>query len=202
MFRNAQGSSFLSILYSMVNRPLLLWDKKIRNGHVKRLVDPDFQNLVLEIAGTKLASNYITCPADLKKTLGIRFPVLNLTVKNMNKFFAFDVQILDDKEVRRRFRVSTSTANAEVKPFTCKLPLILEEGWNQITFPLNEYTKQIYGTTYVETLRVQIYSNCRIRRVYFSDRLYTEEELPTEFKMVHFGQPTSKLRSNFLELQR
>jgi hypothetical protein len=39
------------------------------------------------------------------------------------------------------------------------------------------------GTNYIETLRVQIHANCRIRRIYFSDRLYTEEELPQEFKL-------------------
>jgi hypothetical protein len=39
------------------------------------------------------------------------------------------------------------------------------------------------GTNYVETLRVQLHANCRIRRIYFSDRLYTEEELPAEFKL-------------------
>jgi hypothetical protein len=30
---------------------------------------------------------------------------------------------------------------------------------------------------------VQIHANCRIRRVYFSDRLYSEDELPAEFKL-------------------
>merc|ERR1719259_1444268 len=40
-----------------------------------------------------------------------------------------------------------------------------------------------YGTNYIETLRVQIHANCRIRRVYFSDRLYSEDELPAEFKL-------------------
>ena len=39
------------------------------------------------------------------------------------------------------------------------------------------------GTNYIETLRVQIHANCRIRRIYFSDRLYTEDELPQEFKL-------------------
>ena len=29
----------------------------------------------------------------------------------------------------------------------------------------------------------QIHANCRIRRVYFSDRLYSEKELPAEFKL-------------------
>lgn len=32
-------------------------------------------------------------------------------------------------------------------------------------------------------MRVQIHANVRIRRIYFSDRLYTEEEMPNEFKM-------------------
>lgn len=29
----------------------------------------------------------------------------------------------------------------------------------------------------------KIHANCRLRRVYFADRLYTEEELPAEFKL-------------------
>ena len=37
--------------------------------------------------------------------------------------------------------------------------------------------------TCVLVLCLQIHANCRIRRVYFSDRLYSEEELPAEFKL-------------------
>jgi Protein of unknown function (DUF667) len=50
---------------------------------------------------------------------------------------------------------------------------------------LLRYLDALYGsgTNYVETLRVQLHANCRIRRIYFSDRLYTEEELPAEFKL-------------------
>lgn len=40
-----------------------------------------------------------------------------------------------------------------------------------------------YGTNYMETQRVQIHANCRIRRVYFSDKLYTEEELPRDYRI-------------------
>ena len=35
----------------------------------------------------------------------------------------------------------------------------------------------------MQFFRVQIHANCRIRRIYFSDRLYTEDELPPEFKL-------------------
>ena len=52
------------------------------------------------------------------------------------------------------------------------------------------------GTNYIETLRVQIHANCRIRRIYFSDRLYSEEELPPEFKLFLPIQVRRLLSSN------
>lgn len=70
-----------------------------------------------------------------------------------------------------------------VKPFICTMPLRMDEGWNQIQLNLADLTRRAYGTNYVETLRVQVHANCRLRRIYFSDRLYSEEELPPEFKL-------------------
>jgi hypothetical protein len=63
------------------------------------------------------------------------------------------------------------------------MPLKLEDGWNNIQLNLSDLTKRAYGTNYVETLRVQVHANCRLRRIYFADRLYSEEELPPEFKL-------------------
>lgn len=74
-------------------------------------------------------------------------------------------------------------ALTRVKPFICTMPLKLEEGWNNIQLNLADLTRRAYGTNYVETLRVQVHANCRLRRIYFSDRLYSEEELPPEFKL-------------------
>jgi hypothetical protein len=93
------------------------------------------------------------------------------------------VTVLDDKNVHRRFRASNYQSTTRVKPFICTMPMRLDEGWNQIQFNLSDFTRRAYGTNYVETLRVQIHANCRVRRIYFSDRLYTEDELPTEFKL-------------------
>lgn len=41
----------------------------------------------------------------------------------------------------------------------------------------------LFHTYYTGMCRVQIHANCRIRRIYFSDRLYSEDELPPEFKL-------------------
>ncbi|KAG2465293.1 CFA20 protein, partial [Polypterus senegalus] len=157
--------------------------RQVRNGHIKRITDNDIQSLVLEVEGTNVSTTYITCPADPKKTLGIKLPFLVMIIKNLKKYFTFEVQVLDDKNVRRRFRASNYQSTTRVKPFICTMPMRLDDGWNQIQFNLSDFTRRAYGTNYIETLRVQIHANCRIRRVYFSDRLYSEDELPAEFKL-------------------
>merc|ERR1719298_196425 len=133
--------------------------------------------------GSNIATNYITCPGDPTKTLGIKLPFLVMIIKNLKKYFSFEVKVLDDKNIRRRFRASNFQSTTRVKPFICTMPMRLDEGWNQIQFNLSDFTRRAYGTNYIETLQIQLHANCRIRRIYFSDRLYSEEELPPEFKL-------------------
>eukprot|EP00439_Symbiodinium_sp_Y106_P073230 s340_g13.t1 len=129
MFKNTYQSGFLSILYSIGSKPLQIWDKKVRNGHIKRLTDSDIQSSVLEIMGTNVSTTYITCPADPSKTLGIKLPFLVMIIKNLKKYFTFEVTVLDDKEVRRRFRASNYQSTTRVKPFICTMPMRLDEGF-------------------------------------------------------------------------
>ena len=139
------------------------------------------------------STTYITCPADPKKTLGIKLPFLVMIIKNLKKYFTFEVQVcfgffvdpnilvcfqsfcqnckiiimyghnlifvmqvLDDKNVRRRFRASNYQSTTRVKPFICTMPMRLDDGWNQIQFNLSDFTRRAYGTNYIETLRVQV----------------------------------------------
>uniref|UniRef100_A0A3P9HQQ3 Cilia and flagella associated protein 20 n=1 Tax=Oryzias latipes TaxID=8090 RepID=A0A3P9HQQ3_ORYLA len=211
MFKNSFQSGLFSILFSIGSKPLQIWDEKVRNGHIKRVLDDDIRSHVMEIEGVNVCTTYITCPADPKKTLGIKLPFLVMIIKNQKKYFSFEVQVrfqtflvllnchhplrclclqmttrqvLDDKNVRRRFRASNYQSTTKVNSFSCTMPMRLDDGWNQIQFNLSDFTRRAYGTNYSETLRVQIHANCRIRRVYFSDRLYSEDELPAEFKLV------------------
>lgn len=57
----------------------------MRNGHIKRITDQDIQSSVLEIMGTNVSTNYITCPAEAKKTLGIKLPFLVMIIKNVSR---------------------------------------------------------------------------------------------------------------------
>lgn len=187
MFRLASQPGIIVLLHSEKQKPLALWDKRLREGELKRVIDPELKSFVLELTGNRALTNYIVCPADVRDILGIKYPYLHVTVKSMpNKFFAVDVQILDDRKMRRRFRASTIQGFLDVQPFMAKIPLSLEDGWNEITIPLHRYAKDLYNATYVETLRIQIYANCSLKRIYFSDKEYKERELPKNCKIFGF----------------
>ncbi|XP_026471067.1 cilia- and flagella-associated protein 20-like [Ctenocephalides felis] len=192
MFRNKHQSGFLSILFSTGGKPLAIWDKKVQNGHIKRMPDEEIQSMVLEIMGTNYATTYISTPVDPYRTLGIRLPFLVMIVKNMKKYFSFDLTILDDKDMHRRFRFSNSETRIRVGlVYTC-IPMELSDGWNQLQFSLPDLTRRAYGSNYVETARMQIHANIRITRVYFCDRLYSEDEKPQELKLYLPAQETNE----------
>lgn len=66
------------------SKPLQIWDQNVRNGHIKRITDPDIASSVLEIMGTNVSTNFITCPLDPKKTLAIKLPFLVMIIKNVS----------------------------------------------------------------------------------------------------------------------
>lgn len=182
MFRNTFQSGFLSILYAIGSKPLQIWRRNINNGYVKRITDFEMQSSVIEICGANVSTCFLSCPTNPKQTLGIKMPFLVLLIKYLKKYFTFEVQVIDDKNVKRRFRASNYQSNTRVKPFICTIPMKLDEGWNQIHFNLTDFTRRAYGTNYLETLRVQIHANCRIRRIYFTDQLLSSKSIPAEYR--------------------
>lgn len=66
---------------------------KVQNGHIKRLTDDDLKSVALEIMGVNVATTYITTPIQPRASLAIKLPFLVLIVKNMKKFFSFEVQV-------------------------------------------------------------------------------------------------------------
>lgn len=74
----------------------------------------------------------------------------------------------------------------------------MNEGWNQVQLNLADFTRRAYGTNYLETCRITVNANCRLRNIYFSDRLYPDEEKPATFKIVK-GPPSVERVRQFKE---
>ncbi|XP_020807350.1 cilia- and flagella-associated protein 20 [Drosophila serrata] len=187
MFRSAYQKGFLTVFYSVGSSPLDNWSSYTKNGYIKRIYDEDIKSLVLEIMGSNVSTTFIHCPSECKQQLGIKLPFLVLLIKNMHKYFCFEVKIQDDQRFMRRFRVSNFQSKTSVKPFCTAMPMGMSPGWNQIQFNLADFTRRAYGSNYLETVSLQVHANVRIRRIYFADKLYTEAELPNDYRLL--GKP-------------
>lgn len=183
MFRNSYQKGFVTIFNSIGSNPLSIWQSQLADGKTRRLTDEDINSAAFELISTNPSTTYITTPAKPHASLAIKLPFLVLLVKNLKKYFTFEVQILDDSNVLRRFRLSNFQSKTKVSNFCAQMPLVLSPGWNVVQFNLADFTRRAYGTNYIETVRVQIHANVRVRRIYFADRLYEENEKPDEFRL-------------------
>lgn len=84
-----------SVWFFLLNllRLLSRYCSQVENGHIKRLTDNDLKSVALEIMGVNVATTYITTPIEPRASLAIKLPFLVLIVKNMKKFFSFEVQV-------------------------------------------------------------------------------------------------------------
>lgn len=74
--------------------------------HVDFVIDDTLNSQVLELLSPNLPSTFITTPSLPTRTLGIKLPILVFLVKNLGKYWSFEVTILDDRGEKRRFRAS------------------------------------------------------------------------------------------------
>jgi len=100
------------------------------------------------------------------------------TLKYMSK------QILDNENIRRRLRISSYHTTKKLSTFMVTMPVSMDMGWNLLHMNLAEFTIASFKTAYVETVCVKVHANCRLRRIYFSDQLYEEDQLPKAYRVL------------------
>ncbi|XP_024086360.1 cilia- and flagella-associated protein 20-like [Cimex lectularius] len=91
--------------------------------------------------------------------------------------------VLDNHDIKRKFTLSNFKYHSRIRPFECWVPIGLTTDWNEIQFSLADLTRKAYGTEFVECTRVHIHANCRLRRLYFADKVYNESDLPKDYKL-------------------
>ncbi|XP_035786310.1 cilia- and flagella-associated protein 20-like [Anopheles albimanus] len=184
MFRHSFQHKFVTVYSSIGSKPLAIWDVHTKNGHVRRLTDEDLNSLVLELMGVNVATTYITAPCAPCPSLCIKLPFLVMLLKNLKKYFSFEVQILDDRKSLRRLRFSNYQSETRVDCFSITMPLSLVPQWNQVQLNLADFTRRAYGTNYVETVRLQLHANVRVKTIYFCDQLYGQHDIPDALQLM------------------
>ena len=137
----------------------------LKRGTIRRLSDSRAPVRVLEIRAENAVSSFITTPRTYDDALSLPFPYFNLYAKNVSRLhqatlpnrahscnaaqlgepFYFEVQVVDNKGVRRRFRAASTQSTTRIKPFVCSMPLRMENDWNRFQFDLRDMTSRAFG---------------------------------------------------------
>ncbi|KAJ8686277.1 hypothetical protein QAD02_022071 [Eretmocerus hayati] len=183
MFSRVKQNGFIPVLQSFGASPLEMWHIKVENGCVRRVTDEQVRALALELSGTNVSTCYVCCPKESRASLGIHMPFLVMIIKSLKRYFTFEITVRDDRNQNRRFRMSNFEKANRIGHFCTSMPLCLSPGWNEVYFDLADLTRKAYKTNYLEAVRIQINANCRVRVIYFCDRIYEDKDIPQKLKI-------------------
>ncbi|KAJ2853653.1 hypothetical protein J3B02_003043 [Coemansia erecta] len=107
-----------------------------------------------------------------------------MILKNIDRPLSFEIETIDDHGIIRRFRASNYETRARIHHEISVVPLQLDEGWNHLTFDLEDMTSRIYGRRHCETRRITIHANVCLRLVLFSDKILPEEQLSDGLRLL------------------
>ncbi|XP_076284297.1 uncharacterized protein LOC143210906 [Lasioglossum baleicum] len=178
-------AGYVSLLYSISDKPLEYWRKhQSQSGRIRKILDSDLLENVIEVQDLEQTNDYgtsILCPPDSSQFLNIELPVLVVVIKNLNLHCRLQVQVVDTQNCLHHFQFT----NAESERYNsrgviCRVRVKLETGWNKLELNLSQLTQTAFNSIYAATQRLQIYGNCRLRRVYFIDKHYEHQEVCPE----------------------
>jgi hypothetical protein len=180
-------------LYAIGSNPLGQWDTHVdpragAQSTVERIMDEDLKSSVIDIRGVSVATTSVQCPRRSLgpwSSLGVSLPCVSFLIKSMGADVpcSIELHVQDSKKERRRLRASTFQKRATSDSKVAALPLRLNVGWNHVQFDLREFLQKWYSTTYEETIGIEVHGTCRLRKIYFTDALYSGDELPPEFRL-------------------
>jgi hypothetical protein len=116
------------------------------------------------------------CPPDIHQVLNIKLPFLVIILKSIHTQCHFQVQIVDKDNIRHLIDFSNVEVKKNKSILTPRMHLLLEPGWNKLEIDLCHFTK-ILNAEFDAVCRLKICASCRIRRIYFMDRRYEDNEM-------------------------
>lgn len=154
----------------------LLGDNEVSVVH-----DPELDTQAVEIIGSNTpGATHAALTLDTSSIL--RYIAFH--IKNLGKYMAFEIEIVDDAKQYRVFRCSNSISAVRIEMHECHMPLTLTDSWNFLNLDLEDLCMKAFGTGYLSTVQVRVSANCRLLHCYMQDRPYADAELPHHLKVI------------------
>ena len=105
-------------------------------------------------------------------------PNLVLHFWSSDRFFSWSVVLVDDKRISRTFTMSNKRSIITVDKNECSLPIENGEGWQRVNLDLDSLLRNAFGTSFVACFEVTVSGSCKLARLFFQAKDYSDVELP------------------------
>lgn len=121
---------------------------------------------------------WIMCPPNVDQVFNIKLPFLIMIIKCSHTQFTLQLQLIDKYNVKHLINFSNLEPKKKQTKFSPPtMHLLLEPGWNKVEVDFNHLAR-IFDSQFQALARIKICANCRLRRIYFTDRHYDNSEMP------------------------
>jgi hypothetical protein len=111
-------------------------------------------------------------------------PYLVVQFKSIERFLKISVLCSDDTGNDKLFEMSNKSSFITIDKNACKMPLEIGSGWQYVCIELEELLANGFGTSFLSCKEVTISGSCRLGRLYFQSKKYSDVELPSFLRVV------------------
>ena len=145
------------------------------------IVDDD--ELVLQ--GSKPAIELIGSESRVNFFTDCTRPYLIIHVKSLNRFYTISFIVRDNIGKDRTFEISNRRTLVVVDKDLAQIPLQTpDHGWQRLFLDLPDMLYNAFGTNYVSCHEICIWGSCRVSKIYFQSKPYSDAELPHFLRVV------------------
>jgi hypothetical protein len=119
--------------------------------------------------------------------VNIPLPFFVVHVKDVGRFFAFDLTLTDSSGATRSLHYSNHISYVRIAGSAASLPIVLTGlGWHLLRLDLGDVCARAFGTSFVACTHVALTSSARYSRVYFEahPQGLADHELPTWMRVL------------------
>ena len=114
------------------------------------------------------------------------YPNLAIYLKFCDRFFSFEIEIVDDLKKYRTIIASNHRSSATIDGDKAELPIAInqDEAWHYLNLNLKDLVKRSFGSEFLTCTNIKFNGTCSVYKVFFQDRIYADCELPAHLRVV------------------
>eukprot|EP01038_Epipyxis_sp_PR26KG_P004808 gene4808-6736_t len=143
------------------------------------ILPPSDANLDFDLLDCVAVGTEVHVSDDFELSAGGPVPVIEVLNKSKIIFYS-DYNSSEEKI----FEMSNRSSFVTIDKTTCKLPLVVRDGWQYLCVEMDDLMTNAFGSTFVACREVIIHGSCRVSKIFFQSKKYADVELPAFLRVV------------------